>query len=124
MSGGSINYTKQIRRLAKITLSNINKKSYETTDPVSQEMWASFAQALDDTKNLPEGSVRRGLLAYSDGSKLESADLIDLAAGNIFKIIFFEIFLKFNIFFYNFNSKRRHAQRPRRIKSRGIKIGP
>ena len=74
-------------------------------------MWASFAQALDDTKNLPENSVRRGLLAYSDGSKLESADLIDLAAGNIFKIIFllkiktfFEIFLKFNIFFYYFNS--------------------
>ena len=87
-------------------------------------MWASFAQALDDTKNLPENSVRRGLAAYADGSKLESADLIDLAAGNIFKIIFFEIFLKFNIFFYNFNSKRRHAQRPRRIKSRGIKIGP
>ena len=100
MSGGSINYTKQIRRLAKITLNNITKKNYETSDPVSREMWESFVQALDDTKNLPENSVRRGLLAYSDGSKLESADLIDLAAGNIFKIIFFEIFLKFNI--YNF----------------------
>lgn len=81
MSGGSINYTKQIRRLAKISLSNINNKSYETTDVVLQEMWAPFAQSLEDTKNLPEGSVRRGLLAYSDGSKLESADLIDLAAG-------------------------------------------
>ena len=55
-------------------------------------MWASFAQALDDTKNLPENSVRRGLLAYSDGSKLENADLIDLAAGNIFKIIFLKFF--------------------------------
>ena len=52
-------------------------------------MWESFVQALDDTKNLPENSVRRGLAAYADGSKLESADLIDLAAGNIFKIIFF-----------------------------------
>ncbi len=86
--------------MAKITLNNITKKNYETTDPVSREMWESFVQALDDTKNLPENSVRRGLLAYSDGSKLENADLIDLAAGNIFKIIFFEIFLKFNI--YNF----------------------
>ena len=65
-------------------------------------MWASFAQALDDTKNLPENSVRRGLLAYSDGSKLESADLIDLAAGNIFKIIFVSLllFCSNKIFFY------------------------
>ena len=44
-------------------------------------MWAPFTQSLEDTKNLPEGAVRRGLLAYSDGTKLESADLIDLAAG-------------------------------------------
>ena len=46
-------------------------------------MWAPFVEALENTKLLPDGAVKRGLMAYSDGSKLHSTDLIDLAAGKI-----------------------------------------
>ena len=81
LSGGSINFNKAIKRQAKISLNNILNKNFETNDVVLQEMWTPFVEAIENTKLLPDGAVKRGLMAYCDGSKLHSADLIDLAAG-------------------------------------------
>ena len=86
LSGGSINYNKAIKRQAKISLNNILDKNYETNDAELKDMWAPFVEALENTKLLPDGAVKRGLMAYSDGSKLHSTDLIDLAAGKIKQI--------------------------------------
>ena len=67
--------------MAKITQNNYLNKKYETNDEALQVMWQPFIEAIEDAKSLPDGAVKRGLLAYTDGSKLQSANLIDLAAG-------------------------------------------
>ena len=81
LSGGSINYTKSIKRQAKICLNNLQSKKYEQEDPALQSVWQPFINALKQTKSLPDGGVQRGLLAFYDGTDFQNADLLDLAAG-------------------------------------------
>ena len=88
LSGGSINFNKSIKRLAKITHNNYLNKKYETNDVALQVMWQPFIEAIEDTNSLPDGAVKRGLLAYSEGTKLQSSDLIDLAAGKCNRLFF------------------------------------
>ena len=81
LSGGSINYSKSIKRQAQICLNNLLNKKYEQEDPALKTVWEPFIQALNQTKSLPDGGVQRGLRAFFDGTSFQNADLLDLAAG-------------------------------------------
>ena len=65
LSGGSINFNKSIKRMSKITLNNYLNKKYITNDEALQVLWQPFIEAIEVSKSLPDGAVKRGLLAFS-----------------------------------------------------------
>ena len=51
--------------MSKITLNNFLNKKYKTNNEALQVMWQPFIEAIEDAKSLPDGAVKRGLLAFS-----------------------------------------------------------